>query len=580
MNANATNPATLTADQIRQARCGVYAWNAHDFASAQVSGADATAFLTNLLTADLRKIPVGSGALTFQCTPRGMAEAMLTVAHVAGDQWLLIGERSDHERLLAYFERMHFSEAVTFENHADELGCIALQGAGSDETLRKLLADNAHPADLPEYGTRDCKLRSADSTLTVVRRSLLGDPGWLLLVNHRGVEALLDQLAALEPVLVRADAALREALRIEAGVPAFGVDIQRNGLAQEVGIQHPAFNYNQGCYVGQEIIARINTKGEVPFRLMGLVMPGVSESPEPNTRLFGSDGKAAGSITSALLSPTLGHAIAIARIGRGYQLAGARLHVASADGPVATTCEFPIVDPALHAPANHHPLYDEALTLFAKGEEDAALGLLRQELDAHPDNWDAWEAMGVILGRQEKYREAIDAIKRIADAQPEHLMANVNLSLFHMKVGDKATAEEFQAKATQISLKRRMDEARAKGQSSPDAEAERMQQLASRLEKFRAIIEMDPGDVLGHFGAGKACMDLKRFGEAAKHFEDVLAIQRDYSVAWANLGTCLVSLGENDRARKVFEDGIEVAKLKGDLMPMRDMQTRLANLTA
>jgi tetratricopeptide (TPR) repeat protein len=90
---------------------------------------------------------------------------------------------------------------------------------------------------------------------------------------------------------------------------------------------------------------------------------------------------------------------------------------------------------------------------------------------------------------------------------------------------------------------------------------------------------MDPADVLGHFGAGKACLDLMRFREAAQHFERVVEIQHDYSVAWANLGQCYAALGENDRAIDTFNKGISVAEGKGDMMPARDMKVRLAKLT-
>jgi tetratricopeptide (TPR) repeat protein len=170
-------------------------------------------------------------------------------------------------------------------------------------------------------------------------------------------------------------------------------------------------------------------------------------------------------------------------------------------------------------------------------------------------------------------------MKKIIELDPKHLMANVNLSMYHMKVGDKATAEEYQARATAISIEKRIAEARAKGgPGAVDADLERIQKTEARLGKFRQIIEMDPGDVLGHFGAGKACLDLKRFGEAASHFEKTIAIQRDYSVAWANLGQAYAALGERDKARETFLQGIEVARGKGDMMPMRDMQTRLEKL--
>ncbi|MCA8940127.1 MAG: tetratricopeptide repeat protein, partial [Planctomycetes bacterium] len=132
---------------------------------------------------------------------------------------------------------------------------------------------------------------------------------------------------------------------------------------------------------------------------------------------------------------------------------------------------------------------------------------------------------------------------------------------------------------TRISLEKRMAEARAAGKAnSGDADAEQIKKLEDRVTKFKAIIEMDPGDVLGYFGCGKALLDSKRFREAAEMLAKVVEIQEDYSVAWANLGTAYAALGENDKARETFEKGIEVAREKGDMMPARDMQVRLERL--
>ncbi|MCK6440641.1 MAG: tetratricopeptide repeat protein, partial [Planctomycetes bacterium] len=414
----------------------------------------------------------------------------------------------------------------------------------------------------------------AGQSVTIARESLTGDTGFFVVARNNDAPTIFEALcdAGKKFGVIEPSAQAREALRIEAGLPRYGRDILPNAVASELGINHEAFSYDKGCYIGQEILARIHTKAEVPFRLMGVCFAENASIPPSGTTLDAPDSKGAAVVTSAAYSPTLGRPIAIARVKRGYQTQGVKL----ANG--AEVVELPLYVPA---PSDKRSdLYDRAITLFAQDRGAEALALLEQELAANPANIDALEALGVIHDRAGRHKEAIVAMKRIVERDPKHLMANVNLSLYHMKLGDKATAEDYQAKATRISMERRMAEARAQGKT-PTAEddAQRAAKLEARLDKFKAIIEMDPKDVLGHFGAGKACIDLKRFREAAGHFEKVVELQRDYSVAWANLGAAYAALGETDKARKVFEEGIAVAGAKGDLMPKRDMEHRLSRLT-
>ncbi len=95
---------------------------------------------------------------------------------------------------------------------------------------------------------------------------------------------------------------------------------------------------------------------------------------------------------------------------------------------------------------------DEALDVFAKSESpselDAAIELLRKALKENPRNEDAMESLGVMLAKQGKYQEAIMVMHQLEMTNPENIMAQTNLSIFYMKIGDKETAEEHKAKGT------------------------------------------------------------------------------------------------------------------------------------
>jgi len=569
-------PSETLNDAVTRARAGVTLWKAEDLGIALVDGDDAATFLHNMLTADIKRIALNAGQISVQASPKGAAQCLLTIHRTDDKRYLMVMPRGEVAGLLERLEALHFSEKFTSRDVSSGLAVIAIQGPKT----RQLIALASEEAvahrmfELEEYASTAAKISGVDAR--AIRVSLTGDAGFLLVLDAKRADSLLDELLKTGEKLgaFTPDADTREVMRIEAGIPKFDVDLQRDAISSELGITHSAFNYDKGCFVGQEIIARIRTKGEAPNRLMNLLLPAGASVPEAGATLTSPDNdKQAATITSACYSPSLGRPLAIARVKMGYQIDGLKLKLGEHEAEVH---ELPLYVPSGDAARE---LYDKALTLFALNQESEAIQLLESALEENPSDIDALEALGVIRDRLGQHHEAIAAMKRVIEQNEKHLMANVNLSLYYMKIGDKETAEDYQSKATRISMERRMAEQRAQGKSvSGDDEAAQIKKLEDRVERFRQIIEMDPDDVLGHFGAGKACLDLKRFGEAASHFEKVVEIQNDYSVAWANLGQAYVALGEKDKAIATLEKGIVVAEGKGDMMPARDMKVRLDKL--
>src|SRR5207244_7503068 len=100
------------------------------------------------------------------------------------------------------------------------------------------------------------------------------------------------------------------ALRIEAGTPVYGLDIDDTNLPQEVARVERTISFTKGCYIGQETVARIRTYGHVNRSLIGLRLSG-NAAASPAAKLFRAD-KEVGHITSSALSPKSGQAIALA----------------------------------------------------------------------------------------------------------------------------------------------------------------------------------------------------------------------------------------------------------------------------
>jgi folate-binding protein YgfZ len=120
---------------------------------------------------------------------------------------------------------------------------------------------------------------------------------------------------------------LFEVLRIERGIPLYGVDMDETTIVPELGLDG-LISYQKGCYIGQEIIARIHFRGHVAKRLTGLVLAGSAKIPEGFTsgvELSSIDGKNAGRITSVTISPALNRTIALGYVRYEFLAAGTKL---------------------------------------------------------------------------------------------------------------------------------------------------------------------------------------------------------------------------------------------------------------
>jgi aminomethyltransferase len=136
-----------------------------------------------------------------------------------------------------------------------------------------------------------------------------------------------------------------EWLRIEDGIPRFGQDMTDANLVLECGIEQRAVRYNKGCYIGQEVINRIHSMGQVTRSLRGLLLPGDWRSlPEPGTRLL-HEGKPVGYVTSAVRSPALDRPVALGYVRREAAQAGTRLQLPIHGGECfAVVVTLPLTD--------------------------------------------------------------------------------------------------------------------------------------------------------------------------------------------------------------------------------------------
>ena len=264
----------------------------------KVSGPDAQSYLDGQLSQDIAALRPSEPACSFILQPTGKVDSYCRVFRVTEEEFYLEVPKGCGEAALARLERFKLRVDCEIELQHWQMWAIRQQKSASQEGIA---ADTA-------------------TTISQARsKPVLSAP-----VNWQGIEGF-DLLGAdlPAPPIRECSPAVLEALRIEAGVPQMGQDITEGAIPAEAGnrILEDAVSFTKGCYVGQELVARVESRGgNVPRRLLGVMFEDAEESsayPEAGEALFQeSDAtRQVGTLTSVALSPRLG-LIALALIHR------------------------------------------------------------------------------------------------------------------------------------------------------------------------------------------------------------------------------------------------------------------------
>lgn len=290
-----------------------------------VRGADRRRFLNGYLTCEVKGLPEGGAAYGFLTAREGkvLADALLADLPEAL-QLALPAARAAAIR--SHLARYLLADRVEFVERP-ELAVWEIAGPRAGEALAEVglpVAEAGRAAWLPE------------EEIALVRHDLGRLPAWELRARPEALAALAERLLAAGPTRL-AGAAAREIARVEEGVPACGRDFGEEHFPQETGLEAAAVSYTKGCYLGQEVVARIHYRGGVQRGLRGLRFPG--GLPEVGVTLL-HDGREAGRVTSAVLSPRHG-AIGLAILHRRVDEGGA---LALAGGGEALLAPLPFAD--------------------------------------------------------------------------------------------------------------------------------------------------------------------------------------------------------------------------------------------
>ena len=215
-----------------------------------LTGGDRASFLHSLLTNDIALLGRGQGVYAAYLTPQGRMISDMRVIET-GDRMLLNVERSVAGPLADRFEKLIFSEDV----QAKEAGNLAILGVYGPSAARMI--QNATGISVTELANQYDNVTS--ESLTIVRDDALGVPGYDVYMPADDSDARRAKL--IEAGAVEASEDTGETLRIEAGRPRFGIDMNTDTIPLEAGLENRAISFTKGCYVGQEVIIRVMHRG-------------------------------------------------------------------------------------------------------------------------------------------------------------------------------------------------------------------------------------------------------------------------------------------------------------------------------
>jgi folate-binding protein YgfZ len=290
-----------------------------------VSGEHRIRWMNGMVTNNIRDLAMNAGTYNFLLNPQGRIQADLYVYN-RGEYLVVDTDAGQAEKLQQTLRKYIIMDRVELTDAAGKLASIGIAGEKSAATLRAL----GLPIQPSALQVVDAVVENI--TITLVRSD--SDNAYELWISPENAAAAWNLLVRAGVQPVGADAI--ELARIAAGVPRYGQDISDRDLPQETE-QTRALNFSKGCYIGQEIVERIHSRGQVHRKFAGFRFAGTP--PSPGTKIE-SNGKEVGEITSVAVLPIVGNGstVGLGYIRREVGMPGAEV---TAGGTRATVAHLP-----------------------------------------------------------------------------------------------------------------------------------------------------------------------------------------------------------------------------------------------
>ncbi|HYX24960.1 MAG TPA: glycine cleavage T C-terminal barrel domain-containing protein [Thermoanaerobaculia bacterium] len=293
----------------------------------EVLGADRHRFLNAYVTCDVKGLGPGEGTYGFFTNPKGGILSDVVVLVHEDRLWLQLPPGQD-VAMAAHLRKYVLADRVEVRPLEDMLP-LTLLGPRAAEVL------GTEPPAAPAGDWRHVRATVHGTEVALQRAGRLGAEAYTLWVSASIATHLAERLLEVPGVVPIGFEAL-EVLRAEAGIARFGRDFGPENFPQETGAEEAAVSYTKGCYLGQEVVARIHYRGGVQKVLRGLDFAG--PAPEPGTPLL-HDGRESGIATTVVDSVALGRPLGLAILHKRAAEPGTRLDLPG--GGVAEVREVP-----------------------------------------------------------------------------------------------------------------------------------------------------------------------------------------------------------------------------------------------
>jgi folate-binding protein YgfZ len=342
----ATTTARFSDPQVEFAAllggCGVYDLGYR--ARISLTGGDRVRWLNGMVTNNIRDLAVGRGLYAFLLSPQGRILGDMFVYN-PGEALIVETDRSQVEKIVATFEHYIIMDDVELMNDSERQTAIGLAGPKASAILNKagIEVPNLQPLQMI---TPQCNCACECVECTVVRGEDAQRESYEVWLAPKDVYKTWQALLAAGGIPVGSEAL--EMQRIVAGIPLYGVDIRERDLPQETE-QMRALNFNKGCYVGQEIVERIRSRGNVHRKFTNFVVEGAAAIAAGDKIVVGKPGegeKDVGEITSVATLRALSgeQTVALGYIRREVGVTGREVTIRNIK---ATVVQFPVESVAL-----------------------------------------------------------------------------------------------------------------------------------------------------------------------------------------------------------------------------------------
>jgi folate-binding protein YgfZ len=303
----------------------------------QLTGADRGSFLQGMVSNDVKALKPGAGQYATVLNQQGKVLADVHVLCSDNSFYLDLWEVTK-DKISEHLNRYLVADEVEIADRTDEYGIISLQGPRAEDCLRRIVGQS----DLPGVSMAHRMVKIDDAQVCVVCATSTGETGFDLIIPRSHLKNTAQKLTEAGKEFSGAwiGEEAHNILRIEAGIPRYGIDFTEDNLLLEVGLDQ-AVSFTKGCYLGQEVVERIRSRGHVNKKLVGLIFDG--REPASRGDVLSAD-KPVGTITSSVFSPALSKPIALGYVHKDYWSSDTSLSVSHDGGSLdAKVAALPFV---------------------------------------------------------------------------------------------------------------------------------------------------------------------------------------------------------------------------------------------